>query len=321
MFSIVMPVWNKRHFIQATLDSVFGQSWQRFELIAVDDGSTDGSADLLRGLADPRIRLVEQPRAGAGAARNAGMAVARSEWIAFLDADDLWHADHLVELDRVRRAHPDAGLIATAFLPWRGTGEQPSAAGRPGPIRKIEYFGSAACVDDLLVTSSVAIQAEIYRTMGGFSLAASGQDKEYWARIALSRPVAVSRRATVIYRHGSGGITDTNPRLFAGGKLMSLRETYPVIAFLLDRYDDPHPPDLRRGIDRYIARHVQWALRQAALAGDRQALRNLPRLWPRRLTAADHALLVIARLPRFARAPLIGLAARLSRWARRLRRR
>ena len=115
MFSIVMPVWNKEEYVAATLTAALAQSFADFELIVVDDGSADRSMAIVRGFDDPRIRILVQANAGPGRARNAGIAAARHDWIAFLDADDLWLPDHLDELDRIRSRHPEAGLIGTAF--------------------------------------------------------------------------------------------------------------------------------------------------------------------------------------------------------------
>ena len=115
MFSVVIPLWNKRHTVAFSVASALRQSYGELELIIVDDGSTDGSREALGGFSDPRIRLIGQPRLGPGGARNTGIRAARGDWIAFLDADDVWLPNHLAELDRIRAAYPDAALIGTAF--------------------------------------------------------------------------------------------------------------------------------------------------------------------------------------------------------------
>src|SRR5690242_1528127 len=102
MFSVVIPLWNKRPWIAATLASALAQSWRDFEMIVVDDGSTDGSMEEVARFDDPRIRRLSQARQGPGAARNTAIRAARHDWFAFLDADDLWLPDHLEELNRIR---------------------------------------------------------------------------------------------------------------------------------------------------------------------------------------------------------------------------
>ena len=94
--SVIIPLYNKVKYIRRTIDSVLGQSFSDFELIIVDDGSTDGSLELIRDeYSDERIRLVSQTNAGPGAARNHGIRLAASEYIAFIDGDDEWHSDYL----------------------------------------------------------------------------------------------------------------------------------------------------------------------------------------------------------------------------------
>ena len=93
--SVVIPLYNKAGSIRAAVDSVLRQSFADFELIVVDDGSTDGGPALLATLSDPRVRSLTQPNAGPGVARNRGLAEASGEYVAFLDADDEWDADFL----------------------------------------------------------------------------------------------------------------------------------------------------------------------------------------------------------------------------------
>jgi len=94
-FSIVLPIYNREDFITETLESVLNQSFQDWELVAVDDGSTDESIDILESFQDKRIRIIKQKNAGAGAARNTAIANAKGEYFAFLDSDDLWNPIHL----------------------------------------------------------------------------------------------------------------------------------------------------------------------------------------------------------------------------------
>src|SRR5919112_584138 len=109
MFTIVTPVFNKREMLREAVLSAVGQSYREFELILIDDGSTDGSLESVADIDDPRLRILRQANGGASAARNAGLAAARHPWVAFLDADDWWLPGHLAELDRIRSHHPDAG--------------------------------------------------------------------------------------------------------------------------------------------------------------------------------------------------------------------
>lgn len=114
--SVIIPLYNKARHIQRSIDSVLSQSFTDFELIVIDDGSTDASAELVRGhYTDKRLRVVSQANAGPGAARNHGLALARAQYVAFLDADDLWLPDFLVSQYRQLTAHPDCAAVLCRY--------------------------------------------------------------------------------------------------------------------------------------------------------------------------------------------------------------
>ncbi len=322
MFSIVTPVFNKREMLRETVLSALSQSYAGFELILVDDGSTDGSLETVSDLEDKRIRILRQANAGASAARNAGLAAARHEWIAFLDADDLWLPGHLAELDRIRRAFPDAGLIGTAFLRSDRSGavlEPPAAGSDSGRIRLIGYFEEVGRGSSPLWTSSAAIRADAFRRLGGFCDDPIGQDSEYWARIAFDYPVAASDRATAVYRLGTGGIIDRARYRWQGRELRSAADLSSATALVCERYRHIASPALRRALDLFVDRYVGWCLETSVANGDIRTLRTLPRLYRSRPPLRHRLLLAAAMLP----APIAcaayraGLAAKAA--ARRLR--
>ncbi len=107
-FSVIMPVYNHAAYVGQAIQSVLNQSFRRWELIVVDDGSTDGSGEVVEGFAarDRRVRPCRQDNAGPSAARNRAMRLAGAEWLAFLDSDDLWLAGALASYDRAIRENP-----------------------------------------------------------------------------------------------------------------------------------------------------------------------------------------------------------------------
>ena len=319
MFSIVMPLWNKQHTVATTVASALGQTFEDFELIIVDDGSTDGSMEVLSGFDDLRIRRMAQPNAGPGAARNAGIAAARHDWIAFLDADDIWLPDHLAELDRVRVRFPDAGLIAASIILSDRDGSYRLPVSNGHRIETINHFEAASRGKSLFTTSSVSIPKTSYLAFGGFGDAPAGQDMEYWARIALDRPVALSSRVTTVYRIGTGGIGDTVRNLWWGRELRQMSDLDPSVALLIERAPDIRCPALRQAVDRYVDHRVRTCVRSSARLGDLRTLRSLPRLASRPLAPGDRLIVAAARLPRPVALVLYSIGFRLKAFIRSLR--
>lgn len=115
MFSIVIPLYNKELSITNTLQSVLSQTFTAFEVVVVNDGSTDTSVDKVKAFNDKRIRIIEQENGGVSSARNRGIKEAKYEWIAFLDADDLWMKDKLKLVENVININKDVELVLHAF--------------------------------------------------------------------------------------------------------------------------------------------------------------------------------------------------------------
>src|SRR5690606_20866460 len=115
MFSVVIPLYNKELSIRNTIQSVLNQSYQNFEILIINDGSVDGSVDIVKNIKDERIRLNHQNNKGVYSARNKGIQEAKSEWIAFLDGDDLWEINHLEEVIKTMKVHPTEKVYVTSF--------------------------------------------------------------------------------------------------------------------------------------------------------------------------------------------------------------
>ena len=115
MISVIIPLYNKERFILEALYSVLNQSYADFEVVIVDDGSTDGSVEIVQGVSDTRIRLVSQQNAGPSAARNRGVREAYYDWIVFLDADDMMLPDSLATFASVIANHSDISIICSNY--------------------------------------------------------------------------------------------------------------------------------------------------------------------------------------------------------------
>ena len=113
--SVVIPLYNKEKQIAHTLQSVLNQTFQDFEIVIVDDGSTDGSVAEVEKFSDSRIRLIHQKNAGVSAARNRGIEAAKGDLIAFLDADDVWMPEYLATQYHLSQKYPDCNVFACNY--------------------------------------------------------------------------------------------------------------------------------------------------------------------------------------------------------------
>ena len=198
-FSVIIPLYNKAPYIRKALESVLAQTYIDYEVIVVDDGSTDGSAEIAESfLQDPasslspfasRLRLLKQPNQGVSAARNNGVAQSHGDYLAFLDADDWWEPTYLERMAQLIKDYPDAGLYACNYIYYK-PGKTHVALNIPtGYINYPKtYYESNA----MPVTSITAIiPRHVYDEMGGFPLGIKlGEDFLLWAKIALRYLVA-----------------------------------------------------------------------------------------------------------------------------------
>jgi cellulose synthase/poly-beta-1,6-N-acetylglucosamine synthase-like glycosyltransferase len=205
MFSVVIPLYNKEHTIERAIRSVLNQTVQDFEIIVVDDGSTDDGPQRAARIADPRIRIIHQANQGVSAARNRGIAEARYDLIAFLDADDEWKPTFLETIARLVGSFPQAAVFATGYLFCEG-----DVATRPARFRGIPavpwegvlegYFAVAARSDSPVCSSAVAVRKEALHAVGGFPVGViAGEDLLTWARLAVRYPVAYSSSRQSVY--------------------------------------------------------------------------------------------------------------------------
>jgi hypothetical protein len=137
----------------------------------------------------------------------------------------------------------------------------------------------------------------VVRSIGGFGGSPSGQDTEYWARVALEWPAARSTRVTSIYVHGTGGICDAAGTRWKGKELNRLEQLSPSVALVMRRRETVSSTDMARAIDRFIDKQIDWCLRGSIAHHDFATLRALRRVYPRRPGFEHFLLLAIAHLP------------------------
>lgn len=210
MISIVIPLYNKEGQIAHTLQSVFTQTFQNFEIVIVDDGSTDNSVEEVEKFDDSRIRLIHQTNAGVSAARNRGIEEASGELIAFLDADDVWMPEYLATQYGLYQKYPECSVYACNY-------EFRDSEGKVTPtiIRKLpfegedgilsNYFEVASCSHPPICSISIMVKKTAIQAIGGFPLGIkSGEDLLTWARLAVSGVIAYSRKSLAMFIRDEG---------------------------------------------------------------------------------------------------------------------
>ena len=190
-FSVVIPLYNKGREIARTLGGVAAQTYTPLEVIVVDDGSTDDSARVVEGLDLPGVRLIRQPNGGVSAARNRGIAEAKGDYIALLDADDYWKPEYLERVAALIGRYPGCGLYSMGFEVHRPEGVFPNETVMQEGIVG-NYFRTAMRVN-LTQTSSVTIPRAVFERLGGFPEGMKlGEDQYVWTKIARTYPVCYS---------------------------------------------------------------------------------------------------------------------------------
>lgn len=213
-FSIIIPLYNKVNFIQNCLESVLLQTHQDFELIIVNDGSTDGSEKVVEKFQDSRIRLVSQENQGASAARNKGVSLAKYKWIALLDADDYWYPYHLEEIQNTIEFLPKANVVCTNYevLLEKTFVKKPSFSFETkSESVYVENYFKASLIDPLAWTSALAFTTSIFDEVGGFDTKLkSGQDIDLMVKFGLQATIAFNPRITMRYhRISENNLSDT----------------------------------------------------------------------------------------------------------------
>lgn len=248
-FSIVIPLYNKAPYIRKALDSVLAQTYQDYECIVIDDGSTDGSAEVVQCVVHnaqctmgEKIRLLSQPNAGVAAARNHAVKEAKGEYLCFLDADDWWEPTFLQEMARHIARYPDAGLYATNYIYYK-PGKTHIALNLPtGYINYPQAYLHSTAMP--VWTGAAVMPKRIFNEMGGFPAGVRlGEDFLLWAKTAMRYPVAFLNKPLAYYNNDVPAALRATRNLHAPEHNM---------LFLLDTIaqDNALPQDWKRLFDR-----------------------------------------------------------------------
>jgi glycosyltransferase involved in cell wall biosynthesis len=318
--SVIVTAYNSAPFIAAAVDSVRAQTMRDFELVAFDDGSTDNTLELLRGMAaaDPRIKVVTQPNSGKPSiARNRAIKHATGDWVCFLDGDDLYHPSRLEKMCAFVDANPDVGAVFSDYIKFRGEPDanattylgalsfRESAKDFLTQVPPLGYRCSDAVyafftLDFVPIhTSTVLVKRSVLLSEDGpfREDVVIAEDTDLWLRLARATRLGFVDAPLSYYREHAGGITKNRLRVAQDGvKIHELNRTRAAAVL--------SPTQLRR-YDRKIAESyfgLGWvSLHSGDPAAARRAYVNALKRHPRLATVAA---LVKTFVPRAARSRL-----------------
>lgn len=279
--SVIIPLYNKRATIARTLETVFSQTFSDFEVVVVDDGSSDGGAELIeQQFPDPRLTVHRQANAGPGAARNRGAELSRAPLVTFLDADDTWRPILLERAVERMAAHPDCAAFVAAFMleplsvdRWASLRAQGVGEGEWRLTPEISRNDLAACMGVFHACTAV-FRREVFLAYGGFytrERCTLGEDSYFWIQVVLHHPIYRCVEVLAEYHMEDSELG-----------IGSHRKTLPLEPLMSDPQPvrDRCPEPLRPTLERWLA---QNALRDAFIQvqrGDLDKARWLVRQFP-----------------------------------------
>src|SRR5574344_5605 len=200
MISVIIPLYNKAQSIAETLRSVLNQTYKDYEIIVINDGSTDNSVQVVESIKDSRIKLFNKPNGGVSSARNEGIRRAQYEYIAFLDADDLWKPTYLEELVKLITDFPEASLWGTGYEFLINNTSSRAEKSLPDNFRGIIQNPWSSVAHSYCTTTSCCRRQSLL-TIGMFDERISyGEDIDVWWRLMLHYPAAYYNKSLAIYR-------------------------------------------------------------------------------------------------------------------------
>lgn len=210
MFSVIIPVHNKREHVVAAIESVLAQTYDNFELILIDDCSSDGSAELIKDYESSRVSIYSRSTPGPGgyAARNLGVEKARYQWVTFLDADDVWYPNHLETAHNLIKKYQNVGFFSLSrekIFKGKKSGYFHAVEEKLSSHTALKRFSHK----DIFHTNAVVINRDLYLAAGGFPAGKCkrGGDSDLWLRLLLEcESLVVSPVVTSCYALDNSGV-------------------------------------------------------------------------------------------------------------------
>jgi len=292
--SVVLPVYNGQPHLPQAVDSILRQSHGDFELIVVDDGSTDGTGEYLDGLADPRVRVIHQPNSGLVASLNTAIAEAKHELIARMDADDVSQPDRLL----LQAGALSGGATAVVACCYRLINDFGTHIGDVHVPADADYLARQLYFRNVLPHGGVMFRKSAVEGVGGYRAVGPAEDYDLWTRLLPSHRISSLPDQLFTYRVTSSGVSQTaldEQRRVTRGVRTRLQAEWPLVvpsAAQIARAGTRlvHEQGKCRDIGAsYVFDHVGLAVQQLRRSNWRNALRLLV-----------GAVLVAARHPRTA---------------------
>ena len=238
-FSIIIPLYNKENFIENTLKSVLDQIFTDFEIIIINDGSTDNSHEKVLKFNDSRIQYFYKENEGVSVARNYGISKVKSNYITFIDADDYWYPDFLKIMHNNIESFPEQKVFSAAIeveILKRIIPSQYSIK-KTGDLELVNYF-KASKKQTAICTSCAVFHKSIFNEIGNFDpKIKSGQDTDLWIRIGLKYTVLFSWKILARYVHDEHSLSKNSSLLNSKmnfSKFTEDEKTNPDLKYFLD---------------------------------------------------------------------------------------
>ncbi len=233
--SVVLPTYNRGYIISRAIESILAQTFQDFELIIVDDGSSDNTERVVRTFTDPRIRYIKELHRGGAAARNTGIFIAQGEFIAFQDSDDEWLPEKLArQVEAFRTAGPEIGVVYTGF--WKNTKEGTRIYYPPASVRQKEGNIYEELLHGNFVTNQAAmVRRECFHQIGGYDESLPGMHElDLWLRMAKRYEFSYIPKGLVVTHFTEDSITAHHEYRLRGREIIFSKhfsdfEKYPAV--------------------------------------------------------------------------------------------
>lgn len=295
---MIIPTYNRRELVQRAITSVLAQTREVQEIIVIDDGSSDGTGEVLARAFGDRVRCVWQPNAGVSAARNHGLRLARGRFLALLDSDDEWLPEKTQRQLEWLQAHPAFGMVLCDVMRMHAEHREFDRFRRREQLPEDGMVLKWVMLDPALAPASVMMRREVYETVGGFDESLpTGEDLDFHLRVAARWPIGVVDESLVRAMRGHDGLS-------------SLARTYDDYVRVIEgaaarAAGQVAPEDIDRALARAYARNARGMV---LLRRWRDAWRLARQAWRHEPDAAARASL-FGLAPLAARSALAALRA------------